>query len=34
MNEFWLWVQNLLPLSYFEEAVDKEEEFCETAGKW
>jgi hypothetical protein len=33
MNEFWLWVQNLLPLGYFEEAVDKEEEYHEMAGK-
>ncbi len=27
-------IQNLLPLSHFEEVIDNEEELCETAGKW
>jgi hypothetical protein len=32
-DEFWVQIQNLLALDHFEEAVEEDEEFHDTAGK-
>jgi hypothetical protein len=33
-NEFLIWVHNSLALAHFEEAVDEDDEFLDTGGKY